>query len=127
MWKGCLILNFQCPVCLFDRLPYPPSDYHICVCCGTEFGTDDVDFTHEELLREWIDDGAVWFYQNPPAGWNPWVQLANGGRVDLVPVLSNLEMQEFFAGTTDDVDRYVYGDANESVNGLPLAMAASSY
>jgi len=36
-------MNYRCPVCFFDELPYPPRDYHICPCCGTEFGNDDAE------------------------------------------------------------------------------------
>jgi len=60
-------MNFRCPVCLFSEMPYPPSDYNICPRCGTEFGNDDADFTHEELRDHWIMSGANWFYGNPPA------------------------------------------------------------
>ena len=42
-------MNHRCPVCMFDRLPYPPADYHICPCCGTEFGNDDAEFSHDQL------------------------------------------------------------------------------
>lgn len=72
-------MNFRCPVCLYDRLPYPPSDYHICPCCGTEFGNDDADVSHAELRQRWIAAGAPWFYENPPEAWNPWLQLIRGG------------------------------------------------
>ena len=72
-------MNFRCPVCFFNSLPYPPRDYHICPCCGTEFGNDDADFSHAELRRRWIANGAPWFYENPPERWNPWIQLINAG------------------------------------------------
>ena len=42
-------MKYQCPVCFYDDLPYPPADYHICLCCGTEFGNDDKDFSHAQL------------------------------------------------------------------------------
>jgi len=73
-------MNWTCPVCFYDLLPYPPENYNICVCCGTEFGNDDAGATHEELLDNWIDRGAFWFYENPPAGWSPWPQLIAAGR-----------------------------------------------
>jgi|SRR5271157_5903596 len=69
-------MNFTCPVCFFDRLPYPAVDYHICPCCGTEFGNDDAEYTYEELRDNWIANGAHWFYEQPPAQWNAWAQLA---------------------------------------------------
>jgi hypothetical protein len=68
----------RCPVC-FYLLPYPARDYHICPCCGTEFGNDDADQTHSELRQEWLDQGTPWFFGNPPAGWNPLQQLLNAG------------------------------------------------
>lgn len=64
-----------CPVCLFPNLPYPPRDYHICPCCGTEFGNDDVRFSVEQLREMWIAGGARWFFGRAPENWNPWVQL----------------------------------------------------
>lgn len=78
-------MTYGCPVCLFAQLPYPPQDYHICPCCGTEYGNDDFEFTHEELRGKWIANGAHWFYENPPDGWNPWSQLIRGGHPELVP------------------------------------------
>jgi hypothetical protein len=69
-------MNFRCPVCFFDQMPYPPEDYHICPCCGTEFGNDDVEFGYDVLRNTWIDGGAHWFFGQPPAHWNAWVQLA---------------------------------------------------
>jgi hypothetical protein len=69
-------MNHRCPVCFFDHLSYPPEDYHICPCCGTEFENDDAEFTYEELRHQWILGGALWFYEQPPAGWNAWKQLA---------------------------------------------------
>lgn len=78
-------MNYQCPVCFYDGLPYPPQDYHICLCCGTEFGNDDGDFSHAQLREMWIASGAEWFFRNPPSGWNPWVQLQGAGMVDAIP------------------------------------------
>jgi hypothetical protein len=66
---------FDCPVCLFAEMPEPARDYHICPCCGTEFGNDDADCTHEELRDRWILAGAPWFFGAPPPGWSPQSQL----------------------------------------------------
>ena len=66
-------------------MPYPPRDYDICPCCGTEFGNDDVEYALEDLRNAWIANGAQWFYEQPPADWNPWLQLIAGGGPDLVP------------------------------------------
>jgi hypothetical protein len=74
-----------CPVCLYGSLPYPPRDYHICPCCGTEFGNDDARFTHEQLREAWIAGGARWFFGRPPEHWNPWVQLLVAGYVGVSP------------------------------------------
>jgi hypothetical protein len=59
-------------------MPYPPQDYHICPCCGTEFGNDDAEYTYAELRDHWISAGAPWFFGQPPADWNPWAQLLHG-------------------------------------------------
>lgn len=72
-------MNFRCPVCAYDALHFPPRDYHICPCCGTEFGNDDEGHTHAELRSEWIGSGANWFFGAPPLGWNPYMQLIQGG------------------------------------------------
>jgi len=69
---------FSCPVCLFSEMPYPPQDYHICPCCGTEFGNDDTDCTYDGLRDQWIFAGAPWFFGNAPANWSPWAQLLAG-------------------------------------------------
>ena len=74
-------MKYRCPVCFFDRLPYPPADYHICPCCGTEFGNDDAEFSHQQLREMWIASGANWFFGKPPEHWNPWAQLLNAGPV----------------------------------------------
>src|SRR5579871_3371250 len=68
---------FICPVCGYD-LPFAPFDNEICPCCGVEFGTDDVSYTHEDLRRRWIHEGCNWFsdHTHPPPGWNPWSQVA---------------------------------------------------
>ena len=68
-----------CPVCYYPSLPYPPRDYHICPCCGTDFGNDDVESSWEELRENWIARGMNWFFEQPPANWNPWEQLLTAG------------------------------------------------
>lgn len=95
-------MNFRCPVCLFAGLPYPPSDYHICPCCGTEFGNDDVEFSHEQLVQRWINSGAHWFYEKPPADWSPWVQLFDGGRLDLVRPIPQVSMYTDIMGMLEE-------------------------
>jgi hypothetical protein len=78
-------MRYRCPVCLFDRLPYPPTGYHICPCCSTEFGNDDAEFSHLQLREMWVGSGAFWFFGNPPANWNPWMQLVEGGHPEAIP------------------------------------------
>jgi hypothetical protein len=81
-------MRYQCPVCLFSGLPYPPTDYHICPCCGTEFGNDDEEFTHTQLRDLWIAHGAKWFFGAPTADWNPYMQLIAGDHAEAVPVFA---------------------------------------
>lgn len=78
-------MRYHCPVCMFPKLPYPPRDYHICPCCGTEFGNDDAEFSYEQLREMWIAAGPYWFFGRPPDNWNPWMQLIEGGRLEAVP------------------------------------------
>jgi hypothetical protein len=80
-------MRFRCPVCLFDKLEYPPNNYEICPCCGTEFGNDDERVTHAQLRSEWIARDGAWFFRNPPPLWNPWMQLINAGYGAWVPKL----------------------------------------
>ena len=70
---------FTCPVCGYPELQYPPADYHICASCGTEFGVDDFDFSHEELRCRWRESGMPWFSRvvAQPPGWDPIAQLAS--------------------------------------------------
>lgn len=78
-----------CPVCAYTALPYPPNDYNICPCCGTEFGNDDSFMSHEELRRAWIAQGARWFFGQAPMGWNPYLQLIVAGLAGDVPKFSS--------------------------------------
>ena len=73
----------DCPVCGYNRLPFPPSDFHICPCCGTEFGNDDFQTSHDALRERWIALGAPWFSTAtpPPPGWDWLTQLYNAGKV----------------------------------------------
>ena len=76
-------VRYRCPVCMFDALPYPPADYHVCPCCGTEFGNDDEDFSHSQLREMWLATGAHWFFGTPPPGWNWLTQLYNAGLIQM--------------------------------------------
>jgi hypothetical protein len=70
---------------MYPNLAYPPRDYHICPCCGTEFGNDDAEFSHDQLREMWISGGARWFFGRAPEHWNPWIQLLNSGLIDWLP------------------------------------------
>ena len=74
-------MNYICPVCGFDRLEYPPSDYNICPCCATEFGYHDTSFSHAQLRQRWIRAGARWWDSETPKPpfWSPETQLRNIG------------------------------------------------
>jgi hypothetical protein len=69
-------MNNMCPVCGFG-LDFPPEDFNICPCCGTEFGYDDASRSYSELRKRWLRDGALWWsqYLTPPLGWDPWEQI----------------------------------------------------
>jgi len=62
-------------VCFYDGLQEPAHDYNICDCCGTEFGNDDELLSSSALRERWVEKGAKWFFGEPPANWQPWVQL----------------------------------------------------
>ncbi len=68
-------MMYTCPVCFFNQLEEPPRPYNICDCCGTEFGVDDEELSHEELRAQWVASGANWFFKLPPIGWNAEIQL----------------------------------------------------
>jgi hypothetical protein len=70
---------FTCPVCFYEGLQEPPTDYNICDCCGTEFESDDEIRTYQQLRDFWISKGAKWFFGTAPLLWNPWVQLSRAG------------------------------------------------
>ncbi len=74
-------MTYVCPVCGYAKLKYPPTDYTICPCCGTEFGYKDFAMTHEELRNQWIASGAHWDSQriSPPTDWDPFEQLTQAG------------------------------------------------
>ena len=92
-------MKYCCPVCMYDALPYPPTDYHICPCCGTEFGNDDEDFSHEQLREMWIASGAHWFFGNPPPDWNWRTQLCGPEFIII------WAPQDFWRGSNDSIKR----------------------
>lgn len=79
--------SYTCPVCGYTGMkgPYKGKGgfptYEICVCCGTEFGSEDVDSTHDELRERWIRGGMVWWakFKDPPTDWDPAHQLSLAG------------------------------------------------
>ncbi|MDQ2808250.1 MAG: hypothetical protein M3Z04_15260 [Chloroflexota bacterium] len=81
-------MDCTCPVCGYDKLADPPTDYNICECCGTEFGYHDARRTHGELRQQWIAAGMKWHYPllPPPPNWNPLQQLAQAGLRETRPV-----------------------------------------
>lgn len=93
-------MKYRCPVCGFAALPYRPSDYHICPCCSTEFGSDDADYTHEQLREMWVAGGATWFFGQQPEHWNPWTQLILAGFTGSLPAL--LQQTPFDANAVEN-------------------------
>lgn len=71
------LFKYTCPVCGYRELVDPPKDWEICHCCGTEFGNDDYQTSHEELRKRWITAGMPWFSNavRKPRNWNPVKQL----------------------------------------------------
>lgn len=109
---------FTCPVCFFDKMAYPPREYNICECCGTEFENDDEYQTHEELRADWEAKGGAWFFENPPRNWNPWIQLYQANAL----VIQSTNFVQAVANSTPftSVSREVYVKWNE-VHELALA------
>jgi hypothetical protein len=105
-------MKYQCPVCFYAGLPYPPADYHICLCCGTEFGNDDEEFSHAQLREMWIASGAQWFFRTPPAGWNPWVQLLHANMLTTVP---GSQTRVVLETSTQPLSQQIYGTRRPSL------------
>ena len=80
------VVQHVCPVCGFTGLfesqfsDGNPS-FEICHCCGTQFGYDDANTTHEELRRRWLRSGAKWWSEAhpPPLDWSAIEQLRVAG------------------------------------------------
>jgi hypothetical protein len=72
-----MINRYTCPVCGF-AMEEPPRDYHICPCCGTEFGYHDVNSSIEAIRAEWLRNGLKWWseFDVPPVGWDPFGQVS---------------------------------------------------
>ena len=72
-------MRYRCPVCMYPDLPFEPKNYHICPCCGTEFGNDDAEMSPKELRDNWLGQGAPWFFGQPPVWWSAEQQLHDAG------------------------------------------------
>jgi hypothetical protein len=74
---------YQCKVCAYSEMPYPPADYNICPCCGVEYSVDDAFESHYELRDRWLSSGANWFSRRDPyirpVNWSAWDQLDLAG------------------------------------------------
>ena len=55
------MMSNACPVCFYNNLHFPPDNFEICPSCGTEFGNDDFECSHEELRQIWIEGGCKWW------------------------------------------------------------------
>lgn len=53
--------SYSCPVCDY-LMSEPPTDWHICPQCGTEFNYDDETATHEQLRARWEAAGKPFMY-----------------------------------------------------------------
>lgn len=84
-------MKYTCPVCGYDNLREPPTNYSICPSCGSEFGNDDFDVTHYELRDKWLRAGAHWWSPDiaPPSNWFPLDQLWRAG---LLPVIREVRL-----------------------------------
>lgn len=111
-----------CPVCAYGKLPYPPHDYNICPCCGTEFGNDDAASSHHQLLGMWIAGGANWFFGSAPENWNPWRQLIDAGLGMYVPAQFTAPLIDSQLASNAVAGSAVF--ANITGNNLNLSLAA---
>lgn len=69
-------MNYTCPVCGYPNLDDAPVNHEICRCCGTQFGYDDCQRSHEDIRKEWIANGAGWFLKGyEPSEWSAEMQL----------------------------------------------------
>lgn len=85
---------YTCPVCSYDELTQPPSDWSICPCCGVEFEYDDCNASHEELRERWLANGAEWWSDadKPPADWDTrLIQVPRGKWQELLERLEEAE------------------------------------
>ncbi len=78
--------NNYCRICGFYYENYYPwgescdsPTYDICVCCGAEFGFDDIsEYSAREYRSEWLKKGAKFFHPaSCPENWDISEQLKN--------------------------------------------------
>lgn len=99
---------FTCPVCFYPEMPDSPQDYHICPCCGTEFGNDDQDLTYTQLRDRWVNAGTPWFFGRPPNRWDPQAQLERGSSaVEAGISLTSVKIVEFGGGSGSNTSAFV--------------------
>jgi len=75
----------ECRVCGCYSEDFPWGEdgrsptYHICPCCGVQFGKEDISLESIKKYRdEWITKGGIWFVKNKkPDGWNMEIQMKN--------------------------------------------------
>jgi hypothetical protein len=91
-----------CPVCGYDKLEFPPINFTICACCGTEFGYDDRVLTADDLRMRWIRHGCPWFDagEQIPERWNPFVQMFNA-KLNYPPFVEEFRVQANITVETD--------------------------
>jgi hypothetical protein len=104
--------NITCPVCGYDQLEFPPVNFSICGCCGTEFGYDDRVLTHGQLTQRWIANGCPWFDPNEqkPYGWNAWKQIIDARLSIYLPIVAKIQLQ-----------------ANATIDGRGIHLGASPF
>jgi len=77
--------TYECRVCGCYSEDFPWGEdgrsptYHICPCCGVQFGKEDISLESIKKYRdEWITKGGIWFVKNKkPDGWNMEIQMKN--------------------------------------------------
>lgn len=100
-----------CPVCGYDRLEFPPGNFSICACCGTEFGYDDRALTHFALRQEWMRAGFPWFDPDEakPPLWNPYRQMSDARLPWVSPFKISLRLQADAVGRQIPSNRIEFG------------------
>lgn len=97
---------YMCPVCGYDGLRRPPSNFLICPSCGTEFGYSDSVADHAQLQTNWLLDGGRWHSTviRPPAGWSAREQVQRLNNLIHTDTL-NVSSDVHFSGTVVPPER----------------------